>query len=315
MRYCQECGAEVAPDDTFCAFCGITLQPIALQTAVQDSIDSAQTSAAEIEELRIEEAAQTEMPAPFSPETTGDMGVPASLPPEMEEPDTVLRRAPNLSFTQNTIEPEEAIESLESNEPAPQSASPQNEEQATGQIAGSNELYIATIPNVALESLAHEAGVPIEELRQDEIDFAEPIQFSSEQKVETTGEVKIEPQPETGSMAEIPAQDEITEPVPFSEQEFAAQQTIEPEISEPAPETEAKNLFDDRTLVSQPLPSEKLISDELISNPSDAAVPRATESNQSKDTPGGKSTKLKPLDDGTILNKRYEIIRRIGGGG
>lgn len=315
MRYCQECGAEVAPDDTFCAFCGITLQPIPVQTAAQGSTDSAQTSAAEIEEPRIEEAAQTETPAPFSPETTGNLGVPASLPPEMEEPDTVLRRDPDLSFTQNTIEPEEAVEPVESNEPAPQSASSQSEEQSTGQMVGTNELYIATIPNVALESLAHEAEVPIEELRQDEIDFAEPIQFSSEQQVGTTGEAKIEPQPETGLIAELPAHDEITEPVLFSEQEFAAQQTIEPEVSEPAPEAEEKNLFNDRTLISQPLPLEKPISDELISNPSDAAVPRATGSNQSKDTPGGKSTKLKPLDDGTILNKRYEIIRRIGGGG
>jgi hypothetical protein len=33
------------------------------------------------------------------------------------------------------------------------------------------------------------------------------------------------------------------------------------------------------------------------------------------DSGGKKSAKLKPLDEGTILNGRYEIIRKIGGGG
>ncbi|MGI8786634.1 MAG: protein kinase domain-containing protein [Pyrinomonadaceae bacterium] len=34
-----------------------------------------------------------------------------------------------------------------------------------------------------------------------------------------------------------------------------------------------------------------------------------------KDTNDKKKTKLKPLDEGTVLNGRYEIIRKIGGGG
>ena len=33
------------------------------------------------------------------------------------------------------------------------------------------------------------------------------------------------------------------------------------------------------------------------------------------DTDGRKTAKLKPLDEGTILNGRYEIVRKIGGGG
>ncbi len=33
------------------------------------------------------------------------------------------------------------------------------------------------------------------------------------------------------------------------------------------------------------------------------------------DTDGKKSAKLKPLDEGTVLNNRYEIVRKIGGGG
>lgn len=33
------------------------------------------------------------------------------------------------------------------------------------------------------------------------------------------------------------------------------------------------------------------------------------------DTDGKKAAKLKPLDEGTVLNSRYEIVRKIGGGG
>jgi eukaryotic-like serine/threonine-protein kinase len=35
----------------------------------------------------------------------------------------------------------------------------------------------------------------------------------------------------------------------------------------------------------------------------------------SPDTDGRKAAKLKPLDEGTVLNGRYEIVRKIGGGG
>ena len=34
-----------------------------------------------------------------------------------------------------------------------------------------------------------------------------------------------------------------------------------------------------------------------------------------ENTDGKKATKLKPLDEGTVLNNRYEIVRKIGGGG
>ncbi len=33
------------------------------------------------------------------------------------------------------------------------------------------------------------------------------------------------------------------------------------------------------------------------------------------ETDGRNKTKLKPLEEGTVLNGRYEIIRKIGGGG
>ena len=52
-------------------------------------------------------------------------------------------------------------------------------------------------------------------------------------------------------------------------------------------------------------------------------LPKSDAENQSYTTPnigventdGKKGSKLKPLDEGTVLNNRYEIVRKIGGGG
>ena len=45
------------------------------------------------------------------------------------------------------------------------------------------------------------------------------------------------------------------------------------------------------------------------------AHPSTRQNLSDKDTGGKNSGKLKPLDEGTILNERYEIVRKIGGGG
>ena len=36
MAYCHECGSEVAEIDTFCPYCGITLQPIIIENGDGD---------------------------------------------------------------------------------------------------------------------------------------------------------------------------------------------------------------------------------------------------------------------------------------
>lgn len=58
--------------------------------------------------------------------------------------------------------------------------------------------------------------------------------------------------------------------------------------------------------------------DRSSNNPFIAAQPqRPAQNNISRplETPSSKSSKLKLLDNNTVLNRRYEIVRRIGGGG
>lgn len=55
-----------------------------------------------------------------------------------------------------------------------------------------------------------------------------------------------------------------------------------------------------------------------VAEPDDASKegrPFTTPNIGNTDTDGRKSAKLKPLDEGVILNGRYEIVRKIGGGG
>jgi serine/threonine-protein kinase len=53
----------------------------------------------------------------------------------------------------------------------------------------------------------------------------------------------------------------------------------------------------------------------VLSEPAAEAKPYTEPNIGAVDTDGKRSAKLKPLSEGTILNGRYEIVRKIGGGG
>ncbi len=71
-------------------------------------------------------------------------------------------------------------------------------------------------------------------------------------------------------------------------------------------------------VVETPEPAPVAESESATPVPSVAAaeVPSSTKPHiGNADTDGRKAAKLKPLDEGTVLNSRYEIVRKIGGGG
>ena len=92
-----------------------------------------------------------------------------------------------------------------------------------------------------------------------------------------------------------------------------------------------RSMFDSvRIMESKPRPDEADTRIQGISDPTpqppppailtqdtDSAPKSYTEPNMGAggDTDGKRSAKLKPLSEGTILNNRYEIVRKIGGGG
>lgn len=82
----------------------------------------------------------------------------------------------------------------------------------------------------------------------------------------------------------------------------------------------------DETLISSPLPTMPEAQPAATEDSSDVAnqsledefekEPKSyTSPNMGGSDTDGKRSKLKPLDEGTVLNSRYEIVRKIGGGG
>lgn len=59
----------------------------------------------------------------------------------------------------------------------------------------------------------------------------------------------------------------------------------------------------------------KTIDDNLAGEVVESEIGLQTVVKESSETARTKSPKLKPLDNGAVLNSRYEIVRRIGGGG
>ncbi len=117
----------------------------------------------------------------------------------------------------------------------------------------------------------------------------------------------------------------------FGNKPYAA---TEKPIEKPATELEkpenqsTKSVFDSVRIMQTPISKPRNYADEqpAASDSSGAASKQARDSDKVKgtlttpnigggDTDGKKSSKLKPLDEGTVLNNRYEIIRKIGGGG
>ncbi|MCD9187462.1 MAG: protein kinase [Pyrinomonadaceae bacterium] len=115
-----------------------------------------------------------------------------------------------------------------------------------------------------------------------------------------------------------------------------------PEIEMPSEELEkpdfhhSQSVFDSvRIMETEPAKSEEKVEIpvassfvESIAQAPETQTPVSENLNESKenrsyttpniggsDTDGKKAAKLKPLDEGTVLNGRYEIIRKIGGGG
>ena len=157
-------------------------------------------------------------------------------------------------------------------------------------------------------------------------------EFSMEAEQVSTEKADEEPEPETvlasppSESAPVPASGNLFEERPFMQDE---------RISKPVDELESaetpKSMFDSvRIMESKPRPDEADTRIQGVSDPTpqppapailtqdtDAAPKPYTEPNMGAggDTDGKRSTKLKPLSEGTVLNNRYEIVRKIGGGG
>jgi eukaryotic-like serine/threonine-protein kinase len=145
--------------------------------------------------------------------------------------------------------------------------------------------------------LKPEKNISSEELSQDSAPAVQaPPQASDEQK-------------DFSISAPINRPDEELPLIPSSQSVFDSVQIVQKE-AESAP------------IKEEAAPPVKSMTDQAVPAPAvEERLPRESRPytspnmNTGSDTDGRSKAKLKPLDEGTVLNGRYEIVRKIGGGG
>lgn len=181
------------------------------------------------------------------------------------------------------------------------------------------------------------AEIPIEELPAEQASSAEvaevkdfPNQDDVQTMVHPSQELQSElpdsginlsvPEAEKSEVSESPAAEKIAVEVP---------QIFKPEIELEEPETpDSAAVFDSVQIVQTEKPEagfEEKVAAIEAENVSSGEISENAENKEGRsyttpnigveNTDGKKAAKLKPLDEGTVLNNRYEIVRKIGGGG
>lgn len=346
MAYCHECGSEVAEIDIFCPYCGVSLEPVSLSGSQPSETGEADDPFANT--IAIDQPGPEESAAP-------EDEVPAEVPVTQEEiGEESFGDIPTPIFIQEGgLTPDDREPAGEQLETAPQEYEESSEETPAAEVEAVSEETAedVSVPEpvenetVDETPLGEETAPAEEEVEQEESfspaedDEAGDGQAESEVCGEEIAEVVLEP--ETPESAE-PVQAGESEPVPQPEAPIAQPQSsgdlyseitpfLDEGISKPAEALDAPagggqppSRFDSVRIMDSD-PTNSSAAAPAADQPPDAPPAPAEGGESAKsfttpniggvDTDGSKKSKLKPLDEGTVLNGRYEIVRKIGGGG
>jgi len=277
MAYCYECGSEVATDDVFCPNCGITLQAL---------------SAAENEP---ENFASNENASEIAPQTADNS---KSKTDEFSLSDT------EESWNAKTESVDFQLDDAEIKRLLDSGSLPKNDTD----VSKSADEFSPTIPYISPMSENQEASAAKMAEENKNSESADNIQEHIQEEEEA----------EEANVNIPPTEIGIAKPAEELE----------------TPELPHNSVFDSVRIMERTPPKEKSVNDEIKYAPVEVAPAPAAEketpSRKSSDdirsqttpnigggsnTDGKKQAKLRQLDEGTILNGRYEIIRKIGGGG
>jgi eukaryotic-like serine/threonine-protein kinase len=344
MAYCHECGEQVAPEDVFCPYCGISLSPSV--QPVGEAEPSASTKTQEeipftpppIEipsepipepEVVVKEVSLPAIPPEFesNPSFSGDLlkkQTEEQLQIKTEEVQDIERHIPTGDWEVAPVESQSANQSepfkeSEISAPPPVAGEKdvQIEQPAVSEITGKNSEsaietdrnvepnFDATIPYSPKDFAKHNLNVSGTEAKQaaeNESRESEKIQdavFKPEFPESAEYEEDLNPTLISSPLPELPPESEIPKPPP--QNQFASEIEKTPSVSAP---------------VEANVPPPQFHEGAPSAEVSTGEEPRShTRQNVNAVDTGGKKTKLKTLSEGTVLNGRYEIVRKIGGGG
>lgn len=388
MTYCPECGSEVAPENTFCAYCGIALTPI-VAAVEEPSLPESDSSIAESEQA----VDETKLSSPETEEskTAGNSnggleeGSDENLPPtltaydnqlpkndwsdQLIHPDSINKAgeetAQSVSMkTESEISPSFNIDEVKKDETKSTDENPaENLEEiknfqsapSPDPVASDNVGFAkAPVSNLELESqnaepenlsswddFSVQPKAPSEpEMPPAQEDIKPPVDFENSINPEFEATIPYTPKDyakqdlvasktsgevDSVNKSEEVVPEEVQPPIveePISKPDIpvgsSAHDSLEPKLvsvqiynPDEKPESpEEESLHDSQTLLKHPPQSQKL-KEEVSKESRSYTSPNMGR----EDTAGKNKAKLKPLDEGTVLNGRYEIIRKIGGGG
>jgi len=339
MAYCSDCGSKVAENDVFCPYCGISLQPITLAD-IDDSQDSTNVSQAS-DNAQPDENIVTESAA------AGENFV-AKVTDDYSNDITAEKINPITDSIKNKDFDAESPEKIEAIEPAGEALPIDNEEKIASLGKGGNQNVEVTsgeqaniISSIGQKEVVAESQNESSIMNYEEVEVKEGKDF---EEIELTGE---------NSSPKNDDDADFTATIPYIPKETVKSGAIPSQISDAKQEklnvnqaATSQNELESVNSSVDPIvkpnielesPGEKFPpsrfdsvrimerKERISEKPAKIVSQPQTEQKENRsfttpniggnDTQGKKSAKLKPLEEGTVLNERYEIVRKIGGGG
>lgn len=314
MPFCNECGAEYTQGDTFCGDCGLAFKQILIGQTATPSVEEPQPVkiTGPLSEDSTSQEPQEVVNHEFSEAGMQSVQIPIEeiaevVPPQNAEPVS----------SKSVVEPvgESMGVSL-----APEKVS----EASQPQIIVQEEPIVVELPeqleelkdlqptNLSNEVVKVEASeIVVDEKIEVQKQVSEPIA-----SVKVAEEVKVEEVKADARVVEKVKADaafEITQPSPIDMREVSKADTAQPEKSK-YETPRSVNLEDTRPpQVESPVSqqSAKRREEDLYNQEVSSVISPV----KNRDTGDKRRSAVRQLREGTILNMRYEIVKRIGGGG
>ncbi|MCC6330269.1 MAG: protein kinase [Acidobacteria bacterium] len=325
---CHECGSSVANAEAFCPYCGIRLEaedaPIEPvdESPVDESLESTimmpPSQAAELAELRTGNAVPEPDPA------AADTGPAAEAEPAIDEA-PVPSLLSDLGKTEDNLIPSTSEFSAEEIAEGVQETPKTNRSEIGPSDLGEVEAERMVEPEIPADAVIRVSDDP-------SVDVETPVEVDSEGRVldvSLPAAAEEMPEPPPPAMFEqaarsadaAPVNDELSVPAEAdsivkpgedlssfdsyaSRSTFDSVRIMEPQLGDRADDVQTRVH-----------PESERSSEPAEERPASNAVSSTSHNIGIGETDGKKSAKLKPLVEGAVLNARYEIIRKIGGGG
>ncbi len=313
---CHECGSSVAEAEAFCPYCGISLHAAEPFPEVDESMESTIMMPMPAADAPVEEKAVDSNP---TDESSSDLPSPSgsldAVSEELSNFDDIPEPAilSDFSRTEGSIptstseySAEEIVQEIEPEALADEQPALNEPESKIKSPVDSTPPEIIAVEAEDVQSLAVESEPLLEER-------LEPADEEKSRMAAAAGDHPPHetPQPPANVESISKPLDDLSPYDSYQSQSmFDSVRIMEPGGAERTDFAETQ-IHPDSARLGQP----KLDSTDSAPPVSAEVVSSTSHNIGIVDTDGKKTAKLKPLSEGTILNGRYEIIRKIGGGG